>query len=190
MSLSRLRTLLARRAAPLVVAASGGACRPPAPPPAQPGDLRAGTFAVTVRGAAEGWRRVAFDEIVRGSACRVGDYIRLDSRRPWRRMLVYLPGLDAPPAAYRLEGAGGRGGPSAHLNVPVAMNNGFSLVITHGAVRVEAQAPADVRGALDARVVQRSGPDSVGAEGAVIRGVFRATPCDDWSPPSSAPGAA
>ena len=143
-----------------------------------------------LRGAASGWRRVPFDETVRGSACRAGDYVLLDSRRPWRRMTVYLPGLAAPPAAYRLEGAGEGAGPRAHLNVPVRMNNGFSLAVTHGVVRVAAPSPAEVRGSLEAQVVQRVGPDSVGAAGAAIRGVFRATPCDNSPPPGSAPGAA
>src|SRR5947209_4568516 len=62
------------------------ACRPGVP--ASPDDLHRGSFAIRLHGVVIAPRRVAVDETVTGTACRIGEFIRLDNRSMTRRFLI------------------------------------------------------------------------------------------------------
>jgi hypothetical protein len=150
--------------------------------PTRPDELRAGTFALSLRGTT-GWpgRTVALDERVTGTACRVGSFVRLDSRDLSRRWLFWFPALGPTPARYRLESHDTPGTATGHLKH--ARYGGYSLHLVSGSTDVVAPVPADVHGTLRARLVEILVDGTAAPDSAAVSGVFRADACFDWRPP-------
>jgi hypothetical protein len=154
-------------------------CRPAAP--TLPAELQAGTFVLTLRGTT-GWpgRVVVLNEQVAGTACRVGNYIRLDSRDLSRRLLLWFPTLGPTPARHALATVDVPGTARGHLNH--ARYHGGSLHLVSGAAEVAAPLPDDVHATLHARLAQILIGGAAAPNSASVSGVFRAGACSDWGP--------
>jgi hypothetical protein len=153
--------------------------------PTRPAELRAGTFALSLRGST-GWpgRTVALDERVTGTACRVGNYVRLDSWDLSRRLLLWFPTLGPSPARHSFALPEVPGAANGHLNH--AGYPGGSLRLVSGSADVVAQVPVDVQGTLRARLVEILIGGAAAPESAAVSGVFRTNACFDWhAPPTS-----
>ena len=163
----------------LASAALLASCRPATP--TRPGELRAGTFVLSLRGTT-GWpgRTLVLDERVTGTACRVGNYIRLDSRELSRRLLLWFPTFGPTPARHAFEPLDATGAAHGHLNH--ARYHGGSLHLVSGAAEVAAPLPADVHATLQARLVQILIGGAAAPSSASVSGVFRAGACPDWGP--------
>jgi hypothetical protein len=155
------------------------ACRAALPRPDQ---LELGTFVADLDGVAYTSRdTVRIAERVEGIACRLADFVLLDSRDFSRRFVFFFPSIATPVARYPL---GLRTRATAHLNHgPLMDRGGFtSLSAVGGYVDLVAVSSGDIRGELRVRLAQAVStgrrPDDVVADttGGVVAlvGSFRA----------------
>ena len=150
--------------------------------PTRPEELDEGSFAIHLSGAMVNPRRVV-DELVKGTACRVGEFIRLDNRSMSRRFLIRFPTISPTAARYEFAYPQQTGGAKAHLNVGSDLKAFSSISFNSGSTTVVARSPWDALGTLEAQlsqVILDVGPigDSLN-----VHGVFRASRCSDWPYP-------
>jgi hypothetical protein len=158
-----------------------GACR--ATVPARPGDLGEGSFAVKLSGVIVEPRRVAVNEVVTGSACRIGEFIRLDSRSMNRRFLIRFPRITPTAARYEFAYPQQGSGAEAHLNVGRDIDAIGSLHFLTGAASVVARSPWDALGAVQGHLSQYVLDVGPVGDSLTASGVFRASRCSDWPYP-------
>jgi hypothetical protein len=151
--------------------------------PRRPEELDDGSFAIKLSGIVAVPRRITVDEVVTGSACRIGEFIRLDSRSMNRRFLIRFPRITSTAASYEFAYPQQGSGAQAHLNVGRDIDAIASLHFLNGSGTVVArsswEALGTIKGLLGQYVVD-IGPvgDSLTASG-----VFRASRCSDWPYP-------
>jgi hypothetical protein len=83
--------------------------------PTRPEELDDGSFAIKLSGIVAVPRRITVDEVVTGSACRIGEFIRLDSRSMNRRFLIRFPRMASTAASYEFAYPQQGSGAQAHL---------------------------------------------------------------------------
>jgi hypothetical protein len=148
--------------------------------PTRPEELGAGSFAVMFQGVITRPRRVAVDEAVTGSACRIGEFIRLDNRSLTRRILIHFPGISSTLARYVFAYPEQYGSAKAHLNLGSDIRSVSSLNFVSGSATIVARSSRDALGTLEAQLRQEFSDTGLIADSVIIRGVFHATPCHDW----------
>lgn len=158
-----------------------GACR--ATVPTRPEELDEGSFALKLSGVIVEPQRVAVDEVVTGSACRIGEFIRLDSRSMNRRFLIRFPAITPTAAHYDFAYPQERSGAEAHLNVGRDINTVSSLHFLTGVASVVARSPWDALGTLQGHLSQYILDVGPVGDSLTVGGVFRASRCSDWPYP-------
>jgi hypothetical protein len=121
-------------------------CRPVVPASAD--DLRDGSFAVRLRGVVVSPRRVAFDETVTGTACRIGEFIRLDNRSMRRRFLIRFPAITPTLTRHTFSQPALWNGAEAHLNIGSDIARYWSFVFLAGSATVVERPPAGAAGTI------------------------------------------
>jgi len=183
--LRRLKDMIATLLAVLTVVT---ACR--TREPTRPEELREGSFALQFQGVITLPRRVAVDESVTGTACRIGEFIRLDNRSLTRRILIHFPDIRSTPLRYVFAYPKQRGAAEGHLNLGSDIGSVSSLNFVNGSTLVVARSSRDALGTLEAQLAQAFSDIGMVADSVIVRGVFRATRCRDWPyAESSAPSA-
>jgi hypothetical protein len=148
--------------------------------PTRPEELREGTFAVRFRGVMVVPRRFSVDESIRGSACRKGDYIRLDNQSMTRRFVLRFPKIDGRPQRYVSAYPEESGRANAHLNLGGDIKSVSSLFFVNGSATVTASTPDDALGTLEGQLAQEFLDRGLVPDSLKVDGVFHATRCPDW----------
>ena len=168
----------------IIAAISGAAvmdaCRGSVPTRAE--ELDEGSFTIHLSGAMVNPGRVV-DELVKGTACRVGEFIRLDNRSMSRRFLIRFPTISPTAARYEFAYPQQSGAAEAHLNAGSDLKAFSSISFVNGSATIVARSPWDALGTLEAQlsqVILEVGP--VG-DSLTVRGAFRASRCSDWPYP-------
>ena len=158
-----------------------GACRTTVP--TRPEELDDGSFAIKLSGVVAVPKRVVVDEVVTGSACRIGEFIRLDSRSMNRRFLIRFPTITPTAARYEFAYSQQPSGAHAHLNVGRDIDAIASLDFLHGFGSVVARTPWETLGSLQALLGQYVLDIGPVGDSLTASGVFRAVRCSDWPYP-------
>jgi hypothetical protein len=151
--------------------------------PTRPEELREGTFGLTFEGVIARPQRVAVDESIIGTACRIGEFIRLDDKSLTRRLLIHFPNIAPTPVRYAFAYPGQHSTAEAHLNLGSDIQTVSSLMFVDGSATVVARRPEDTLGTLEAELAQAFLDSGLVADSLTVRGVFRASRCSDWPYP-------
>src|SRR5206468_3289300 len=98
--------------------------------------LHRGSFAIRLHGVVIAPRRVAVDETVTGTACRIGEFIRLDNRSMTRRFLIRFPAITPTVARHSFFYPSMWDAAEGNLNVGSDIKTGGSLMFLTGSATV------------------------------------------------------
>jgi hypothetical protein len=151
--------------------------------PTRPEELEDGSFAIKLSGVVVAPKRVDVEEVVTGTACRIGEFIRLDSRSMNRRFLIRFPTITSTSTRYEFAYPQLPSGAQAHLNVGRDIDAIASLNFLHGFGSVVARSPFESLGSVQALLGQYVLDIGPVGDSLTASGVFRAVRCSDWPYP-------